>query len=76
MLAGFEGECEKSSVVCAVLENGYYDLGVVFRPEAHAVFESGPEWETARSLNLHYLRARKRNHSLRCFGLLQHRVFQ
>ena len=59
IVAGFEGECEKRRVVCAVLEKGHYDLGVVFRPEAHAVFENGPEWETARSLILHYLRARK-----------------
>ncbi len=59
MVAGFEGECEKSRVVCAVLENGHYDLGVVFRPEAQAVFENGPEWESARSLILHYLPAKK-----------------
>ena len=45
MVAGFEGECEKRRVVCAILAKGHYDLGVVFRPEAQAVFENGPEWD-------------------------------
>ena len=59
MVAGFEGECEKRRVVCAVLGRGHYDLGVVFRPEVKAVFENGPEWESARSVILHFLRAKK-----------------
>jgi len=59
VVAGFEGECEKRRVVCAVLEGGHYDLGVVFRPEVQAVFENGVEWESARTVILHFLRAKK-----------------
>ena len=59
VVAGFEGESEKRRVVCAILEKDHYNLGVVFRPEAQAVFDNGAEWDNARSLILHYLCACK-----------------
>ena len=53
--SAFEFECEKFRVVCAVLSNNHWDLGVVYAPHAKAVFQNGSEWDTARSAILRFL---------------------
>src|SRR6185312_4529224 len=49
----------KSRVLCAVLHNKHYDLGVVRSTGSiQAVFAAGPEWEAAADLILAFVRSK------------------
>ena len=49
----------KSRVLCAVLHNKHYDLGVVRSAgSVQAVFAAGPEWEAAVGLILAFVRSK------------------
>ena len=55
------GECDKQRVVCAVLSERHYNLGVVFGSEVQAIFDVGADWDRARALILNYLREIKKS---------------
>ena len=49
----------KPRVLCAVLHNKHYDLGVVRSAVSiQAVFAAGPEWEAAVDLILAFVRSK------------------
>ena len=52
-------EIVKSRVLCAVLHNNHYDLGVVRSAgSVQAVFAAGPEWEAAVDLILAFVKSK------------------
>jgi len=52
-------EPPKTRVVCAVLDRNHFSLGVVRVPQVRAIFQLGPDWDTARHLILGFIKARK-----------------
>ena len=52
-------ECDKTKVVCAVLHNEHFDLGVLRTGDSiQAVFQEGQEWNHALQLLLSFIKSR------------------
>ena len=50
---------DKNKMVCAILHNGHYDLGVLHTAQGvQAVFEAGEEWDNAIRLILGFIKAK------------------
>ena len=57
--AAVAGERDKTKMVCAILHNGHYDLGVLHTAQGvQVVFEVGEEWDNAIRLILNFIRAK------------------
>ena len=58
--AHFDLEVPKTRVVCVVLDRDHFSLGVVRTPMGvRAIFQLGPDWDTARHRILEFIKARE-----------------
>ena len=54
-----QGECKKSRIVCAILHKDHFDLGVLRTTDSvQAVFQAGPEWDSALGQLLSFVKAK------------------